>query len=467
MDFTSDQNVLNDQLSDIDKEKEAIIQQKIAQLMSQRKQDNNNIPDEAYKRIMSPDVDLSEQIKNAAINNSNQNPFSDDISNQVALRRALSMGGGGSRIPILLPGGTQINTYDPSAEERNAKWANEPYEKALKKKELSDTDLQRLTQAQNILDLQGARKSQELQRYEAIKKMADEINQKKENNNPGTVSSLQAESGFNRFLNSNIDLYKNSQHPTMRKLASQLEQLRGIADGKSRSQIDLMQKNIESQIDNARQMTGIDVNKELGGTKNVISIEGLGEGARHHRVQEDLDREEFEAREAARKQKEQEKNKKTSDSNRKADMYTTAAINADNDIDRYSQNYNPASQFQFQNMPERFKSAERKKYESSKLAWMDNINYLRSGASMAKLETERAEREFFPTIGDSPENIQIKKERRKKFLDDTRKAYALENDISGNDSINNQSNKKIDFIMKSRNISRDEAIKLLQSTMSQ
>lgn len=417
---------------------------------------------------LSPDVDLSSQIAKAVMQSQRIDPNSDEIKNQVMMRRMLASGGGGSKIPIILPGGKEINTYDSSEDARNAQWTKEPYEQEIKKKELADSDLQKLTQAQNILDLQGARKSQEQKRWQDAYDMSQKLKMKKDEVDPNSELSKSSRLGVDKFIDAQIGANKNTGHPALDRLVSQLEMAKknSIYSGMNKNQIDQLSKNIENQIDNARSLAGIDVNKQIGVTKNVISIEGLGERRKHHLSQEELDKMEFEAKQEEKKDKSQQANKKLSDSNRKADMYTSAAINADKDMDEFSKGYDPTTQMQLANMPERLKSDARKRYESSKLAWLDNINYMRSGASMAKLETERADREFFPTIGDSPENVKIKRDRRRQFLEDTRRAYNLSNNNESPDaSINKYSQKQesgINNLMNSSNISRDKAIELLK-----
>lgn len=240
--------------------------------------------------LLTPERDLSKEVVNAVTKSQQVNPNSPEIQDQVALRRILSAGAGGSKIPIYMPGGLRIDTYKPEERARADKMAMEPYERALKQNELNNDNLRRLTQAQNILDLQGARKSQHIKRIEDVKRMNDELRMKKDAINPNSFESKSAVETFQKDINSAAERYAQSTHPALKRVVPQLYEIAAAAQGRSKAEIERMAKSAQATIDDARQEAGLDVNKQLGGARNFISLEGLKETTRHHKeTEEDAD----------------------------------------------------------------------------------------------------------------------------------------------------------------------------------
>lgn len=251
--------------------------------------------------LLTPERDLSDDVVNAVAKSQQVNPNSAAIQDQVALRRILSAGSGGSKIPIFMPGGVQLNTYDPAERKRMDDWAKEPYEQALKQNELNNDNLRRLTQAQNILDLQGARKSQNLKRVEDAQRMADELRMKKDAINPNSYVSKSAVEIFQKELASKSDNYMQSDHKTLKRVVPQLDAMIADASGKSKEEIERMAKSAQSVIDAAEKEAGLDVNKQLGKARNFIMLKNSDETHRSNEEKEkdrDADRAAREARAA-------------------------------------------------------------------------------------------------------------------------------------------------------------------------
>lgn len=236
--------------------------------------------------LLTPERDLSKEVVNAVTKSQQVNPNSPEIQDQVALRRILSAGAGGSKIPIYMPGGLRIDTYKPEERARADKMAMEPYERALKQNELNNDNLRRLTQAQNILDLQGARKSQHIKRIEDVKRMNDELRMKKDAINPNSFESKSAVETFQKDINSAAERYAQSTHPALKRVVPQLYEIAAAAQGRSKAEIERMAKSAQATIDDARQEAGLDVNKQLGSTRNFIMLKNSDETHRSNEEKE-------------------------------------------------------------------------------------------------------------------------------------------------------------------------------------
>lgn len=413
---------------------------------------------ELMNYIMSPDRDLSPQVEQAALRSSLINPNSDEVNDQVALRRLL-VGGGGNKVPIFMPGGVQINTYDPAERKRRDEFAQEPYARALKQKELAGEDLQRMTQAQNVMDLQGARKMQNFQRIEAARKMAEEIRRKNEENDPNSALSQSAANSLNSSLQAWIDNYGGAtEHPALIGIKPHLEAMKKNTAGKTTAQLAEMKKEAMAVIDDAMKRAGLDVSKYVG--ERNADAAAFNASTNRYRAENDADYKEFQKWKEAQEQK--NKAEKSTADEKKAKMYLSAADEAEKSIEQAGKSHDPTSRLNFDQIPDALRGEDRKAYESSALSWLNNINYLRSGAAMGVEEAKNARREFFPTAGDSKEQIRIKAERRKKFAENTKKAFGIKDSHESVNSYTQEQETGISNLMNSAGISREQAIDLLK-----
>jgi hypothetical protein len=76
--------------------------------------------------------------------------------------------------------------------------------------------------------------------------------------------------------------------------------------------------------------------------------------------------------------------------------------------------FSPSSQFAY--APERFKSSERKNYETAQKDFVGAVLRKESGASISDEEFTREAEKFFPLPGDTQENIQFKQLLRKQAI---------------------------------------------------
>lgn len=123
------------------------------------------------------------------------------------------------------------------------------------------------------------------------------------------------------------------------------------------------------------------------------------------------------------------KSEKLNDGQSKAATYLNAIVAAEKDLSK-PHKYDPTSRLKMpDSTPDRLKSSERLNYEASRLAWLNNVNYLRSGAGQQEIEAGRALKEFFPVDGDDSKTVQEKLERRQNFAKNTVDAYNLKNHV--------------------------------------
>lgn len=121
---------------------------------------------------------------------------------------------------------------------------------------------------------------------------------------------------------------------------------------------------------------------------------------------------------------------KLTEGQQKAAFFTNNVIDAEKALAENQTKYDPTSRLQLPDgASDKLKSGDRLKYEGQVLSWLNNINYLRSGAGQSNLETERSKKELFPVPGDSAKSVQEKALKRQEMIQNAVLAYNIKNNV--------------------------------------
>jgi len=433
--------------------------------LSMSKKDDNKNLDDAYARsvLSTPDAsNLYEKEK--------------DMQNAQNIGRML-YSGNRSTMPILMPGGyelkrdNQLEFLRQKDREDRIQKQNEALSGILyKNKENQDKNFK------NALEMDNASTNNQLEQFQKIDNAMKMINYIKESKTKRDMQDPNSEINKlkqNETLQRMMSMKSNLKGTTYEPLISFSDDLSARAEWLKNNplnsaQLESFNKNLEEQRDNAYNIAKLDVDKELGKTRNSISITGLNNAKENNDENRRL-KEQLEEQKLAKS--------KTDDASKhpQEKMHIKNLLSAENDIDDAIRSGGDPSSLSAviagKPLIGSLASKENQQLVKALTRWGLSQQYLESGKAVTEQEGLRAALAFFPGLNAPKEVVDSQKKARMDLAENAADSYGMKEYLENYKKSKQQSRTYtpqqeagIKAVMDAKKISREDAIKALKSS---